>query len=192
MDIDWSKAPSWANAVVSSEACDAGHGIYWVEAWGAHNSPRQQVGKNYRDNELCDMTHIGHSWRLVERRPQASKWDGNGLPPVGITCEYIGRKHGMLEPHPVEIIHHYHGGAAMVAAFLYTRDDQTRVAASIADNFRPILTPDQIATKARQDAIAAMLIDAGITRSAFDGDPEAEVWCAALHDAGYRKIEVSA
>lgn len=41
----------------------------------------------------------------------------------------------------------------------------------------------------RQLAIQAILKDAGVTDSPFAGDPEALQWAAALHDAGYRKVE---
>lgn len=41
----------------------------------------------------------------------------------------------------------------------------------------------------RQIGIQAILKDAGVTDSAFADDPEAFEWAAALHDAGYRKVD---
>ena len=91
--IDWSIAPHWAQAVVTTEH---GNDMYWVEGWGCRISKRQRVGNLRPDLNTCDMTKLDHAWRLVERRPVADEakepviqWNGQeGLPPVGVECEY--------------------------------------------------------------------------------------------------------
>lgn len=84
MNIDWSKAPEWANAVVS-----ASHGsLYFVEDFGLRSN-RRAVSNNYDCDIVADMTIEGHQWQLIEERPKKQEaWDGEGLPPVGAVCEW--------------------------------------------------------------------------------------------------------
>lgn len=181
MNPDWSKAPEWADELAANPmqelAFVGGKGYSYlignggIVEWG--NPCAFKPG----------------DFKLVQLRPKS--WNGEGLPPVGITCEYIGGKHELPEPWPVEIIHHYHGGSAMAAAFLYTRNGGTRVAASIAENFRAIRTPEQIAADERLHAIRNVLTElcAGLEKFNVNVDCSHAIAATveAMHDAGYRK-----
>jgi hypothetical protein len=79
-DIDWSKAPEWANAVVSS-SCGT---LFYVEQFGGV-SKRQRTDSNYLDHNEANMQNP-HTWTLVATRP--SVWNGQGLPPLNTTCLY--------------------------------------------------------------------------------------------------------
>ena len=172
-EIDWSKAPEGATHWMQ-ESCD------WLEGFWKRVGAANYF---YEKGEwvFSGGKPFGHP-KLIARPSPA--WSGEGLPPVGTVCEYIGGKHGMPDPWPAEVIHHYHGGACMVAAFLYTRDGQTRVAGAIDSCFRPIRTPEQIAADEREAAIKEMLEDAGRPDTAKTRD-QAQL----LYDAGWRKVE---
>lgn len=46
---------------------------------------------------------------------------------------------------------------------------------------------EHIKDKEREAGIAAMMVAAGVSESAFNDDPEARAWAESLYDAGYRK-----
>jgi hypothetical protein len=74
-------------------------------------------------------------------------WDGEGLPPVGVECEYhanyIG-SHAQYEE--CEIIAHFDGEGERLAAYVYTQFDGTRlVGQGTAKSFRPIRSPEDVA-----------------------------------------------
>lgn len=130
-----------------------------------------------------DWPEYEPTWAAIERRVTgAVQWDGKGLPPVGTWCEYIGEKHGLESGAHVEIIHHFHAGAADVAVFIYSKGIGMgrHVAQSIAENFRPIRTPEQIAAEEQAKAVHQMGLDAGFSGSVQE-------FAVRLYQAGYRK-----
>ncbi|MBH3578130.1 hypothetical protein I5L83_02455 [Pseudomonas aeruginosa] len=150
--IDWSIAPHWAQAVVTTEH---GNDMYWVEGWGCRISKRQRVGNLRPDFNTCDMTKLGHVWRLVERRPMADEakepvmqWNGqDGLPPVGVECEY---RH-MIWPEYRRCEIRYISDESLVAY----DNGQEQYYRTHDMLFRPLPTPEQIAAQ----AVDAMLSD---------------------------------
>lgn len=169
MNIDWSKAPEWANAVVAASAGT----LYFVEAFGVR-SKRQAVSNSYACGLAADMTIKSHLWKLIEERPKKQEaWGGEGLPPVGTVCDMhiddFGWITGTVVAHidldePTAVAHNgkevFHGNAS---------------------DFRPIKTVEQLAEEERnatiQDIrdIANGALDRGITGA------------EAIYLAGYRK-----
>ena len=177
-EIDWAKAPEGASHYV------IGLGFFKLDLAGWFICDDGE--KVWRKTPYQSPDNFSWWGNAVER--PSPTWSGEGLPPVGSTCEYIGGKHGMPEPWPVEIVHHYHGGACMAAAFLYARDGQTRVAGAIDSCFRPIRTPEQIAADERTkacDRMYGVILDSIPEERRKNGSDI----CEALYDAGYRKVE---
>lgn len=102
-------------------------------------------------------------------------WDGTGLPPVGTVCEYLGA-HRYDEWSVVRIFAEW-GDKVFVDFGDGWRDERDE------SRFRPMRTPEQIASEEREKAIHAML----------DEFPGLDAQTAALiYDACYRKEKVEA
>lgn len=139
--IDWSKAPEGATH---------------------HHAQTQAVSEHWRkDGFFCNVGFEQEGWQedsfpLPLSRYTARKevWNGEGLPPVGTVCEY--KAYQLSEPwREVEVIAHFRN-KAMVAAFIPTGDGGKSVGQAIADCFRQIRTPEQIAEEEREQAVRAM------------------------------------
>ena len=119
---------------------------------------------------------------VVQPKAEPVEWDGTGLPPVGTMVEV---HYSDQTPYEALVVAEHLGEVVLWigngARTNYWRCDPAWL--------RPILTPEQRAAKERDEAVAAMLADAGVTESAWADDPEATVWAQALYDAGYRKTE---
>ncbi|ENQ7723531.1 hypothetical protein ACEQOO_005541 [Pseudomonas aeruginosa] len=101
-------------------------------------------------------------------------WDGQGLPPVGITCE--SWRSGVRRI--VKILGHGD-------EYIFVREDDGReILLSIGDGreFRPLRTPEQIAAEEREKAIEEMC---------FAEETLTVKQAKALYDAGYRRQESS-
>lgn len=73
------------------------------------------------------------------------RWNGEGLPPVGINCEYQ-HKEGVWVP--CEVIAHFHAGATMAAAVIAEVGHGNReVFQANFRHFRPLPTADEQAAK---------------------------------------------
>ncbi|HEJ9941619.1 hypothetical protein GHV48_25965 [Pseudomonas aeruginosa] len=106
-----------------------------------------------------------------EARPQ-EPWDGQGLPPVGITCE--SWRSGVRRI--VKILGHGD-------EYIFVREDDGReILLSIGDGreFRPLRTPEQIAAEEREKAIEEMC---------FAEETLTVKQAKALYEAGYRRQE---
>ncbi|MBG4138620.1 hypothetical protein I4929_23825 [Pseudomonas aeruginosa] len=118
-----------------------------------------------------------------EARPQEA-WDGQGLPPVGTTC--------IVEPHNTlwgfsSTSGHERKILAYHTDYVWLGNGDTPLETTRIDkvDFRPIPTPEQIATEEREKAINQMISDAGYV------DPKIGTFVAMgnLYDAGYRRQE---
>jgi len=176
MSVDWSKAPQSATHFVMSNESGIPGG--WYRADGIKMRDIANEGEyTFRLDDL-------HPQRMLHLIARPTQWTGEGLPPVGTVCEYIGRKHGLTDGAHVEIIHHFHAGSADVAVFIYSQGlgHGRHVAQAVADCFRPIRTPEQIAEEEREQELNRMVA----TVSMLDKGWARKV-CAGLYDAGYRK-----
>jgi hypothetical protein len=164
--VDWSKAPEWANAVVMAPC----RYQYYVEAWGV-NSKRQHLGNSRPDDVGADMSSDGHSWTLVAERQLP--WTGEGLPPVGTrACVYDPE--GLLmygAGEQGEVIAHVENTAVIRMSY--------GLGCFTAKHLR---TPEQIAAEERDEGIRAI-------QKASGGDglpPITYTHAAKLYDAGVR------
>lgn len=162
--IDWSKAP---------ESAEYGRKVHTGFDW-----------YKYVDGALVYLTGYG-TWekavtppRMCIRRP--ATWTGEGLPPVGIEIEAmlpaLGTArfwqiakvvHGPLPESPGEIL---------VFSLENTKPNWV-------DEFRPIRTPEQIEADERAAAIKEM-----VSACYYSGSERSKIDCAALYDAGWRKV----
>lgn len=112
----------------------------------------------------------------------APVWHGKGLPPVGTVCEY--RWAGAWRQ--VEVIAHWKAPADWVAIYVPLEDGahSTECGRAIADAFRPLRTPEQIAAEKRVQEIEVLEKDFFII-----GFSSYRATAESLHRLGYRKIE---
>ena len=167
--IDWSKAPKWATRLMRNK--------YWCpNAWADDHKDAIWV-TDYEPGSNIIFNLDPAAWDLIENRPTTPSWSGEGLPPVGVVCEVKLQEEWSL----CEIIAHFQQPQAMVAAFTVAQfHGGKKLDSKIAECFRPIRTPEQIAADERDAAILDM---ERICRSGDFGSGG----LAALYDAGYRK-----
>jgi hypothetical protein len=172
MTIDWSKAPADAEFARTwgVEGGTAGVDFYKKDGYG---------GLLYLD---------GHRWDTALTKPNdpdlvpRPTWNGEGLPPVGTVCEY--RWAGVCRQ--VEIIAHWRAPADFVAVYVPLEDGahSTECGRAIANAFRPIRTPEQIAADKRMQEIEVLEKDFFTI-----GFGSYRATAESLHRLGYRKTE---
>lgn len=123
--------------------------------------------------------------RLVEHEIEAPSWKGEGLPPVGTTCEWQAAGQRIWVPVTVVFssnwvlvvrdVNPHPEGPVDIAIDLTTQTD---------DKFRPIRTAEQIAGEERRASIYA--IESVILGGQEQGLTITQI-AAAIHDAGYCK-----
>lgn len=163
--IDWSKAPA-----------DATH---YSEKYGAFFRESTHKDLWIEIESGCAVEHPG----CFIARPTTPSWSGEGLPPVGVVCEYhSGYVEQPFEYAQCEIIAHFEGEQSKkLAAFKYTaHDGVVQLGRGAPGLFRPIRTHEQIASDEREAAVDEMheLYMEGAKHSGG---------LYALYDAGYRK-----
>lgn len=139
----------------------------------------------YQGKELGDEGRVSNPtlWEIIaERRPITEPvWSGEGLPPVGVECEFTSFSSGDV----------WHTGVVRYLSehtiVIEFTDMVNGKAESISHprtmKFRPLRSPEDVA---RDEAIEAMR-DVGYTLPAAIRFTKEEM--AALYDAGYRKME---
>lgn len=184
MKIDWNNAPKGATHW-GPETED------YRGAWYKRSEGDWFFSDKYTDWEWAREFSLDQ-YRIQEMVPRTSEWSGEGLPPVGTVCEY--RWGGVCKQ--VEIIAHWMAPADLVAVYVPLEDGahSTECGRAIANAFRPLRTPEQIAAEEREKAILEMVRFMGAARFAQPdtGIPPSEMaraYADALHDAGYRKTE---
>lgn len=167
-NINWYKAPVWANAVIASKDGQE----FYVSQWGGV-SVRQRVGYSEVDGDASADMITPHDWTLVATRQ--ADWTGEGLPPVGTVCDWqASTQHEWKR----------------VTVIAYNGIDVWLHPVGIVGNpagFRPIRTPEQIAAEEREKGILQMAHDCGDWWRA-----ETDTKClppvfGAMWKAGYRK-----
>lgn len=167
---DWSKAPEWAGVYLRN-ACD-GSLYAWAESY-QENARFQRAGSPYSFTALS----VG-CWTQVAMRPVTTEWNGTGLPTVGVVCEIEHHREWVR----CEILAHktFSDLPGLVHAIAWI--DKDTVDQSSGIRFRPIRTPEQIATDEREAAIEEMY-------QIYKNSPglATQQGMAALYDHGYRK-----
>jgi hypothetical protein len=171
-DIDWSKAPEGAT--------------HYHKLNGFFYCLIADVLMVFREGGWHVSQLMTAAQQTLIRRPSPA-WNGDGLPPVGVVCEYSTRKSLAVGAEWSEwgaceilvITKHYR--IVRIIGKAYTSDHEC----SFEDSrikFRPIRTPEQIAANEREAAIDEMTV-------LLDSDRGRAMRLIAehLHDAGYRK-----
>ena len=180
-EIDWSKAPEGATHY--------NHTYFdWYKV-GSHE-PFFWDGRAWAPARLWDDRK--HD---CIQRPAAPSWSGEGLPPVGVVCEFVDEDDCDIRPPSwpdslthgagVEILAHYAPlrDSVLVAVFAFKIDSGRATAQAMAGCFRPLRTPEQIAADAREQALQAACDVVGCQVGSMYG---VEVVKKQI-DAGYRK-----
>lgn len=167
MSIDWNTAPEGATHWEP-------RGIVFGEGW------MKKAGNEWsywlEGSEVwADCFVSAEREATFEARPKEA-WDGQGLPPVGMVCEY--RHMIWPEYRPCEI--RYISEESLVAY----DDAQEQFYRTCDMLFRPIRTPEQIAAEEREKAVGDMAMS-------IQGVPYQYPTLYALYDAGYRRQESS-
>lgn len=178
MNIDWSKAPDWAQALGKKTYPNGDKSIAWINGDGYNFNVK--MGKNAKCHFFNDKTACA-DFEVVEFRPGriVQPWSGEGLPPVGTVCE---RKVGFDGWQVTTICGHSPDGKSFAAYY----DDEL---AGWGTVFRPIPTPEQIAAEEKEKAIAQMMqcFDSISDRLMPTSNKYLETLFGALHDANFRK-----
>jgi hypothetical protein len=177
MSIDWSKAPKLSTGAMVANFSGGSVKIGDVEFIGA---PGQDGRDIYHESP--------DAWTFHARPELASAWNGEGLPPVGTVCEFVGLDSSdwhreLRNGAEVRVIAHFDGPTSKLAAFTFECDGGVQVEQGIEVCFRPLRTAEQIAAEEREAACRQLCIDAGSTEQTYRQMETAY----RLYDAGYRK-----
>lgn len=176
-EIDWSKAPAWANVVICAEL--GAH--FWASSWGG-----QKLAHNIQTGATQYATMYGdHCWHLVASRNDGG-WNGEGLPPVGAECEALWSSTPNEVWLLVKVLAHDEG----MVLFRWKAGERKGEYSNYSQpyNFRPIRTPEQIAAEEREKAIEALAVELAGHWSSEAVSLQRET-AAYLHDIGYRRVE---
>ncbi len=168
MSIDWSKAPEGATHWEPTgpdfyEGWMKKEGDYWFY-WS------EGTNKWFR-GPSCNVSAEREA--TFEARPQEA-WDGQGLPPVGVECEY---RH-MIWPEYRRCEIRYISDESLVAY----DNGQEQYYRTHDMLFRPLRTPSRSLAEEREKAIEEMC---------FAEETLTVKQAKALYDAGYRRQESS-
>jgi len=173
--IDW---PSWATHRVTT-------GPDWDGSPDMKGSIEFAVlrGESYHDHWGGEFDMDDSSWIVLDER--ANPWNGEGLPPVGTVCELRCKTGGWGE---AEI--KYQGRA--ICVWLWIRRDGNTDQVEWAENpermeFRPILTPEQIAAEERETAINELAEHIAGYMGRDEPEDLHRGMAEYLHDNSYRK-----
>lgn len=159
----------------------------WIE-WKGGDCPVKQGGEvrvRYRNGKEKTFVSSGIS-RLWERgdiiayrlsQPEKPAWNGQGLPPVGVECEFMFK-------HDLGIDWNNFRCVAIDSEVAFGWSGKEPTTLYLSDfKFRPIRTQDEIE---REQAVAEMK---SIIDFRFIGKPLSSGYAAQdLYDAGYRKV----
>lgn len=172
-EVDWSKAPEGATHY-NKDYCT----WPWLKGTPAsYFDEGKEVWVEYKSDDSDWELHFINA----VKRPQ--EWDGSGVPPVGMVCEYRLNDYDFW--FTCKITYKLSGADDCFVAwcdhlsteqFLSFSSDRYKL------QLRKIKTPEQIAVEERQQAIDEMC---NVIR---ESDLKT---VAALYDAGYRKTEDS-
>ncbi|MFU5560248.1 hypothetical protein ACM7V5_04775 [Pseudomonas aeruginosa] len=174
MSIDWTKAPEGANKAGFTGPNNYLQFYRIPGRFGDYDYWSENNGWRGTDFPTCAN-------QLFER-PAKVEWDGRGLPPVGVECEY---RH-MIWPEYRRCEIRYISDESLVA-YDNGQEQYYRTPDML---FRPLPTPEQIAAEEREKAIDAML-DLDPPHESGFGMTSRRQFCEVLFDAGYRRQESS-
>lgn len=174
MNIDWSKAPDWA---IANALYAFGGEISRMWVGESQYQPFDSLRPYPYGGGVGEVRHNCTRREFCYETPRPTPWTGEGLPPVGSTCEVDvagAWTSGVILAHclpPKE-------GFAVAQI-----DGEVGIAIGAEHDFRTIRTPEQIATEERELAITDICL-------VLDKDPSRPTLrekAGILYDAGYRK-----
>lgn len=175
--IDWSKAPDWASAH-GKVFCITSRDIWFNESVYMYVGDTRSYPWSSRETEVM-YNHSRQSVTDIVSRP--IPWTGEGLPPVGTVCEYLGA-HQYNEWSEVKIFGAWRNFVFVDFTDGWRQEDNPK-------RFRPIRTAEQIAADERLHAIrnALSTINSKIEQYNIDIDCSAAMRATveAMIDAGY-------
>ncbi|AZF37742.1 hypothetical protein C4J88_2962 [Pseudomonas sp. R4-39-08] len=179
MNIDWSKAPEWADAHGLHET---GFGIkeFWLGKTQHQNLEHAKSFPYGGGDRSCASFHNSRRESFSYVTPRPAPWPGEGLPPVGTVCEHK-RVHEWQKVEIFAVKPNYNGSHTA----LFTYENGCWCGCAEPTLFRPIRTPEQIADDERKAATKEMAKLFNVPR---DGSA-ATIWIVVntLYEAGYRK-----
>lgn len=148
--------PSWGEA-------PEGYPI-WIES----KTPNERHGWHREEGDSGYRDTSGRLWLkgfegtdyIVHRRPE---WNGEGLPPAGIECEWLQFVHPSIHYVRVKVIGPDEGGVVFRITEGsnkgdYASGDQCMVP-NVGPVFRPLLTAEQMAEKQREEKVQRIVDD---------------------------------
>lgn len=152
---------------------------------GTYRMARGSLWHGYADG---DWVYIeGASPNFYTKIQAEPEWDGEGLPPVGMVCEYNARGNGKGDPLFLSVEVKYVSDQSIVIMCIGVPEGENKenigvelslmVGVQLTGKFRPIKTPEQISAEKRDAAIKEMQRLVGSCNTF----PFAE-----LYDYGYR------
>lgn len=177
MHVNWSKAPEGTTHYVLSREAAVPSG--WYRADG--NKMRNIFLEGEYMFRLDDL-HPGRLLKLFERPPV---WTGEGLPSVGVMCEYLTLDCGeywckasvsYVGTHWV-LVGYEHPTEGISEAGV----NHVLLNGNLSSRLRPLLTPEQIAARERKE------IEEDIQRVCVAGENNGVAYYKALYDAGFRR-----
>lgn len=176
MSIDWSKAPEGANKA-GFTGDDQYLQFYRIPGmFGDYDYWSEKRGWHGNDFPTCA--------NYLFDRPEKVEWNGQGLPPVGIECETWH----VCKPDDITVRKILFMGSSLVVMSDKLLGEVTGRLEKV--QFRPVRTPEKIATEEWEKAVQEMLAldeyphgqDRGGMMSRAD-------FCRVLYEAGYRRQE---
>ena len=169
-EIDWSKAPEGADKYNTYNKLFYKGAQPDLQVF-THGGWKQSVFVKSDERFVC--------------RPTTPSWSGEGLPPVGVDCEFRhkGTRGEWIKCHVVGYhLGHLYGYCPEHEWFMRKHDGVCHLRLDDSVKFRPTRTPEQVAADEREAAIDEMLA----ATPAPGSDISLRV-CEKLYDAGYRK-----
>ena len=176
--IDWSKAPEGASHYV------IGWGFFKLDLAGWFICDDGE--KVWRKTPYQSPDNFSW-WGNAVARPSTPSWSGEGLPPVGVVCEFKSPSSGGWLKARIIFV-----SAWTVVLYVFFEHDEHCYSVSAFEKgnlqFRPIRTPEQIAADERDKAAHELFRTAWPeTHSWGDLSPHWQEAFYRLADAGYRK-----
>lgn len=151
-----------------------------VRVWPIHNG-RLNTLDGVETSAIDLVTRAALIARPTNQVVGNAEWNGVGLPPVGTVCEWkLKQEFGYVAAEVLFV--------SEKSIVLRRKDGFEWQEVPSRCVFRPIRTPEQIAEERREAAIIEM--ESAIKDSAL-GLSTTRMACAALYDAGYRKLTLS-
>lgn len=180
-DIDWSKAPEGATHYGPG-------GGAWFASWYivGENTLATMLDDGMDDEWESREINTEDRFSLIPSlisRPVTPQWNGTGLPPVGVVCEFMWNYIREGSEYVLVRVLAHDGESAILR--VVDGDNRGKLRESSGGDcgshpmLRPIRTPEQIAAEERANQIADM-------EAVFLSVPPGHGRMAALYDAGYR------